>query len=832
MYLVVLAIITIALVVLIFLLFNFAQKKVFEDEQDERAKNLVLFLIKVPQEQKTDADEQPKDQTELISKFEQFLASVHSIYEKGVKRKFIGQDHISLEIVAKEKEIFFYIGCRKSIASMVEKQIHAQYPSASIIRMRDVQLFNKTQKSLMGGTLKQRDDFILPILTYQELEGEPLNALTNSLSKLNEDESASIQLIIRPEDNSWREKAEKKSHDIVEGKSLRSGNNSKFIKYLKKLFDFLTDFYQVAKKQGEGKSADRSDGPDKLTAIQENQINKLQEKASKLGFKAQLRIITASDNKQSAQLHLNNIASAFAQFASAEFNSLEFKKVSDSELDQFIRNYILRKVNYQKKDNLFNSEEVASLFHLPNQYVETPNISWLRTKEAPPPSNLPQEGIVIGQSHYRGEEKMVKIKDDDRRRHIYTIGKTGVGKTTFMEKMIVQDIKEGKGVGVIDPHGDLIESVLAKVPIGRAKDVILVDPADIERPMAINLLDWNKPEEKDFLVQEAISIFYKLFDPTGQGFIGPQFEHWMRNAALTLMEQPEGGTLIEIPRLFTDKSFEKKCVDNIKSEAVKSFWTKQMAQTSDYHKSEMLNYFVSKFGRFMTNDMMRNIMGQRKSAFNLREVMDSGKILLVNLSKGKMGEVNSNLLGMILVSKLQMGAMSRADIPESERKDFYLYVDEFQNFATDSFAEILSEARKYHLNLTIANQYVAQLEEEIRDAVFGNVGTLSCFRIGAQDAEFVGKEFEPTYSQSDLLNIDKYHAYIRLIIDKTPTKPFNIETVLEETEPNPKLAGQIKQYSRLKYGRAKEIVDQETNQPDDVYNAGATKADPFTSEAK
>jgi hypothetical protein len=832
MYLVVLAIITIALVVFIYLLFSYSKKKVFEDEQEERARNLVLFLIKVPQEQKTDADEQPKDQTELISKFEQFLASIHSIYEKGIKRKFTGQDHISLEIVAKEKEIYFYVGCRKSIASMVEKQIHAQYPNASIVRIKDFHLFNKSQKALAGGTIKQKDDKILPILTYQELEGEPLNALTNSLSKLREKESASVQIIIRPVDNSWREEAEKKSRDIVDGKSLRSGDYPKFIKYLKKFFKFLGEAYQIAKNSGENKGPDKPDKPDKLTAIQENQINKLQEKASKLGFKTQIRIVTAAENKQQAELHLNNIASAFAQFASAEFNQLEFKKIKEKELDPFIRNYILRKIDYGEKDNLLNSEEIASLFHLPNQYVETPNISWLRTKEAPPPSNLPEEGIIIGQSHYRGEEKMVRIKEDDRRRHIYSIGKTGVGKTTFMEKMIVQDIKNGKGVGVIDPHGDLIESILTKIPKERGKDVILVDPSDIQRPMGINLLDWNKPEEKDFLVQEAISIFYKLFDPTGQGFIGPQFEHWMRNAALTLMEQPSGGTLIEIPRLFTDKSFEKEAVSNIDSQAVKAFWTKQMAQTSDYHKSEMLNYFVSKFGRFMTNDMMRNIMGQRKSAFNLREVMDSGKILLVNLSKGKMGEVNSNLIGMILVSKLQMAAMSRADIPEDERTDFYLYVDEFQNFATDSFAEILSEARKYHLNLTIANQYVAQLEEEIRDAVFGNVGTLSCFRIGAQDAEFVGKEFEPTFTQNDLLNIDKYHAYIRLIIDKTPTKPFNIETVLDETEPDKKLAEQIRQYSRLKYGRAKEIVDKETNQPDDVYNSGATKADPFTTEGK
>jgi len=809
-------VLTMIIIIMIYFFYGMAKRKVFEDAQKERARDLALFMIKIPQEQSADKDEQPASQEEIISKFEQFLASVHSVYKKDLKRNFTGQDHISLEIVAIDKQIYFYLGCQTKIASMVEKQLHAQHPSASIVQVPEFRLFKPDQKAIACGNLKQQENFILPILTYQKLEGEPLNGITNALSKLDKNDSAAIQIIIRPENNDWRHEAEKKSRDVVEGKPLTSGTKNKTLKYMKKFFDFIGDLAKTARGTG-GEGESKPDMPDKLTTIQEQQISALQEKASKLGFQTQVRIITAAQTESEAEMYLNNIAASFAQFSSAEFNSLNFKKTKANEKDEFIKDYIFRRASYDQPEMLLNSQEIASCYHLPNQYVDTPNIAWMRTKESNPPSNLPKEGTILGKNNYRGEEESVFIQNDDRRRHIYAIGKTGTGKTTMMETMIVEDIKAGKGVGVIDPHGDLIDSLINKIPAERAKDVILVDPSDTERPLAINLLDWNKPEEKDFLVQEAISIFYKLFDPTGQGFIGPQFEHWMRNAALTLMEQPDGGTLIEIPRLFTDKAFEQKMVSNIKTEAVKAFWTKQMAQTSDYHKSEMLNYFVSKFGRFMTNDMMRNIMGQKKSAFNLRKVMDSQKILLVNLSKGKMGEVNSNLLGMMLVSKLQMAAMSRADQPEKDRKDFYLYVDEFQNFATDSFAEILSEARKYHLNLTIANQYVAQLDEKIRDAVFGNVGSLISFRIGAQDAEYVAKEMEPVYSEADLINVDKFNAYLRLIIDNTPTRPFNIETILDRTLPNAELGAQIKQYSRLKYGRAKAEVDQETNLPDNLY---------------
>ncbi|OGD67859.1 hypothetical protein A3F08_01185 [Candidatus Berkelbacteria bacterium RIFCSPHIGHO2_12_FULL_36_9] len=425
-----------------------------------------------------------------------------------------------------------------------------------------------------------------------------------------------------------------------------------------------------------------------------------------------------------------------------------------------------------------------------------------------PPTNLPEDGTIIGESVYRGERKMVRLKTEDRRRHIFMIGKTGVGKTTLFENMIKQDIAEGKGVCFIDPLGDAIEHILQMVPKERAEDVILFDPSDTERPTGLNLLEWKNPEEKDFLVAEWLEIFYKLFDPNKTGIVGPQFEHWGRNASLTVMSLPGGGTLIDIPRLFTDDGFRDKCLSHLKDPVVEAFWKQQMAKTADFHKSEMFNYFISKFGRFMTNDLMRNVIGQTKSAFNLRDVMDQGKILLVNLAKGKIGETNSYLLGMILVSKIQIGAFARADTPEEKRKDFYLYVDEFQNFTTDTFKTILSEARKYHLNLAITNQYIAQLTEPIRDAVIGNAGTLISYRIGAADAEFISKEF-PGISDSDMTNLDKFNTYVKLLIDLTPSKPFSMRGIKPEVVGTKEVAEAIRQLSRLKYGRDKQSVEQE-----------------------
>jgi len=799
--------ISLAILATIFIIYT---GKIRKKNQYSRSFDRVMMLVKVS---KTTGkkEEELRDSKEMAILFsgvgEQLFASLASIYQKGWRENFFGQNHLTFEIAAISGEIGFYVSCPKNLASLVEKQIHGFYPQASIEIVPEYNMFKDDPNyQLAAANLTQTNNFIYPIKTYRFLESDSMGSITNVLSKMGEDSSAAIQVLLRPTNNSWRKSVEQAAKNIQEG-NKGPGGGSAAKKFAKGTGTFLKDLGKAAAAKEGDKSPSQAQEPKKLTPIEEQTLQALEQKASKVGFETQIRIVTCAKNKEEAESHLENITSSFAQFNAPELNGLKKAKGKTPEI---VNQFIFRTFSpYRRATMLLNAEELASIYHFPNKGIETPNILWLSAKDAPAPANLPTEGTFLGQSIYRGEQKNVFIKEDDRRRHIYAIGKTGTGKTTLYTGMAIADIRAGKGVCYIDPHGDAISEIINHIPKERINDLVIFDPSDIERPSGLNLLEWKKPEQKDFLVQELTQIFYKLFDPGKTGIVGPQFEHWLRNAALTLMNDPKGGTIIEIPRLFTDDDFREQKIAKVQDPIVLQFWKKQMAQTADFHKSEMLNYFTSKFGRFMTNDMMRNVIGQAKSAFDFREIMDSGKIFLVNLSKGKVGEVNSNLLGMILVAKLQMAAMSRADIPEEQRRDFYLYVDEFQNFATENFEQILSEARKYHLALNITNQYVAQLEEPIRDAVFGNIGTLISFRIGASDAEFIEKEFAPVFTHEDLINVDKYHAYIKLLIDGVASKPFSMKTIKYEYQVNPAYGQWVRNYARQKYGRARAEVEKE-----------------------
>jgi type IV secretory pathway TraG/TraD family ATPase VirD4 len=461
---------------------------------------------------------------------------------------------------------------------------------------------------------------------------------------------------------------------------------------------------------------------------------------------------------------------------------------------------------------ILSSEEMATVMHFPTPLVETPNINWLKARRLAPPANLPQEGIVIGKNVYRGRETLIKMKEDDRRRHVYVIGRTGTGKTTWMQNMVLQDILAGKGLCVIDPHGDMINWLLERIPKERVDDVIHFYPPDVERPLGLNMLEARNATERDLVSSEMIAIFQKLFDPTAAlGITGPVFERSMRNSMLALMADLNNpATLIEIPRLFVDEEFRKEKLKYVADDNVRAFWEKEMAAVlRGSQAGEHMTYVLSKLDRFVSNEVMRNIIGQARSSINFRQVMDEGKILLVNLAKGLIGEINSNLLGFIIVSKLQMAALSRADQPETSRKDFYLYIDEFQNVTTDSAATILSEARKYRLNLIVAHQFVAQLEDKIKNAVLGNVGTLMAFRIGPQDAEILGKEFEPEVTQLDLVNIENRNAYLKLMIDGATSRPFTMTTLAPMGESNAKIGQAVKEISRIKFGRDKRLVEAE-----------------------
>ncbi len=716
----------------------------------------------------------PRDNEIKIDAAEQMFASLHSIAHGDFWSFLKPQEHLSFEIVAKPEDIRFYVAVPKKLTDLVEKQIHGAYPGADIRQVEEYSLFSETGKVAFAALCLSGADY-QPIRIFRDLPTDPLSSITSVLAKMRPGEAAAVQILIQPANDKWR------------------GTGRSYIS-------------KVKKNEANPEKASFSVDPKTLEAIEQ--------KVSKPGFNAVIRCVVSAETRENAQMHLDNLLTSFSQFSS-DHNHFTKVKMPFKQLfmiDFIYRYFPVMNIPLFRQFSVMNSDELASVFHLPNKSIETAHIYWLNAKRAPAPSQIPMSGLFLGKSRYRGVERPIYIAEDDRRRHMYVIGKTGTGKSQLLEEMIIQDINEGKGIAVIDPHGDLIDGVLSRMPASRAEDVIYFDPSDIERPMGLNMLEAKTEEQKHFVVTSIVGLMYKLYDPMKTGIIGPRFEHAIRNAMLTVMVEP-GNTFVEVVRVLTDSAFVQELLPKLQDPIIRRYWTDQIAQTADFHKSEVLDYIVSKFGRFVTNKLMRNIIGQSQSSFDFRKVMDDGKILLVNLAKGKIGEENSNFLGLILVPRILIAAMSRQEIPENERRDFYLYVDEFQNFATPDFAQILSEARKYRLNLIVANQFIGQMEEEVKNAVFGNVGTVVSFRVGVTDANYLQHEFQPTFNEADLINIDKFNAYIKTSVRNEPVKPFSMDLTKDmakvSAEKNQKVAEAIIQLSRLKFGRSKELVEAE-----------------------
>jgi hypothetical protein len=488
-----------------------------------------------------------------------------------------------------------------------------------------------------------------------------------------------------------------------------------------------------------------------------------------------------------------------------------FKYIPARDIDSFVTAYILRFFPQENSRTILNATEIATLFHFPDQQnIPTTQLQRQTSKQVDGPQNIPEHGLLLGYNMFRGAKKPIRLDTADRSRHMYVVGQTGTGKSTFLENLALQDMLEGRGFAFVDPHGDTAERLLAMVPKERTEDVIYFSPADMDYPLGLNMFEYHTPDQKDFLIQEAINMLYKLYDPGHTGIIGPRYEHLFRNAALTIMADPEGGSFVDIPKLFRDPAFVEQKLKHVTDQNVLEFWRKEMPQSQRSNEfGEVVSWFISKFGAFLSNEMMRNIIGQTKSAFDLRQVMDDGKILLINLSRGRTGDLNSKLLGMIFVMKFNAAAMSRADVPEEYRKDFCLYVDEFQNFSTESFADILSQARKFHLNLVVANQFTTQLSEEVRDAVFGNVGSVACFRVGTNDAEFLAKQFAPVFDIDDLQFLPNFNTAVRMMISGVPVQPFSMATLPPLGSPNQQLGDALKQLSAAKYGRPRQVVESE-----------------------
>lgn len=786
-----------------------------------RIKDWVFLEIQMP---KDNSEEKDQQRTKTIEEKKQMIAVAEQLFttlsESGGHGGWLtGKDYYSFEIACVDKKISFYVNCPKHLQELVEKQILAQYPHAFIEQIKGYNPFQETG-SIEVEELQLSKQYVYPFRTYKTTESDPLNSITNAMSKLQENEGAVAQFIICPAGTSWQGRPRHMALEIQQGKNPSLVEKPHWQRLFIGLFRGVGKGLSGGGQKNFQPSHSHKDltgygSPIQLTPMQQEIVKKLEEKASRPGYKVNVRLITASAVPGNAAVHMRNLLSSFLQFNMPPFNGLRPLKRNKNDI---LTDFIFRVFRDRGSKFILNTEELASLWHLPTPYIETPNIKWLQSKKAPPPINLPKEGLLLGKNVYRNQETPIYMANDDRRRHTYILGRTGGGKSVLMANMAIQDIKNGKGVCVVDPHGDLVQDILLRCPKERAEDIIVFEPFDMDRPVGLNMLEVDNEEQKDFAVQEMIQIFYKLV--TDPAMLGPMFEHNMRNAMLTLMADEEHpGTITDIPRIFTDTDFQKYKVAKVKDPVVRLFWEKEMAKTSDFHKSEMLGYLISKVGRFVENAMMRNIVGQSKSGFNFRKVMDEGKVLLVNLSKGRTGEINAKLLGLIFVSKIQMAAMSRADIPEDERKDFYLYVDEFQNFITDAFSSILSEARKYKLNLIIAHQYLGQLEQQagaqgaankdLRDAVFGNAGTMLTFRTGAEDAEVLAKEFAPTFNQFDLINIDRYNTYVKLMVNGTASKPFNMATYPLPSETSPEVAQAIRQLSRLKFGRPRAEVEAE-----------------------
>lgn len=770
--------------------------------------NLTTYMITVPRFRREEESERgpTKDQVqEAIAAAETFFSAVGGRKaQKGWKVWLLGRkDEFSFEIVVEKRLIKFYAAIPRDLRSFFEQQFSAAYPDAHLEEVEDYNLF-APDSTIVGTQLVFKRLYAFPIRTYEDLDKDPLNTLTNVFSKIPEGDGAAFQFIARSSRAKWRKKGVSIARNMQQGMKL-----SEAIKGRKKKgggFHFGEIFgYEKTKEEP---SKDYRMGPQ-----EEEVVKGLEEKASKSGMDVTIRLIASSKNPETAKTTMSNMLDAFTQYNIYEYGN-SFVKVVPRSSYGITRKFIYR-VFDERHHVVMNAEEMASLWHLPLPWTETPNIKWLTARRGPASAAIPkspEEGgtIELGYNTYRGIKAPVWMKEVDRSRHMYIIGKSGTGKSQLIARLAIQDIRAGHGVAVVDPHGDLTEQILGNIPKERIDDVIYFSPSDLDRPMGLNMLETKEESQKDFAVQEMISIFYKLFPPE---MIGPMFEHNMRNVMLTLMSDPGNpGTLAEIPRMFSDEDYQKQWVAKVKDPVVRSFWENEMAKTSDFHKSEMLGYLISKVGRFVENEMMRNIIGQAKSSFDFREVMDNKKVLLVNLSKGKTGDVNAELLGMIIVTKLQMAALGRADIPEEDRHDFFLYIDEFQNFVTDSIATILSEARKYRLNLIIAHQYVGQLvkdgKTEIKDAVFGNVGTNFVARIGPEDVDVFDKIYSPEFSGYDLINSDKFTWYVKMIVDNSQMKPFTLNF-----NPYPsgdvELAKAIKELSRLKFARDKSIVEAE-----------------------
>ena len=759
---------------------NYRKTKAVENDES------VLLLLEIPR---------TNDKKELAA--EQMFASLHGILRSKKELRMEGrlQEHISFEIAAIGKRLKFYVWVPKHLQNFVEGQIYAQYPTVQIYEVKDDYSEKDHPQQIVHTTeLRLKEYDVLPINTFQNFEVDPLAAITATLAKLEEDdEELWIQILARPIDDSWHKKSSSYVNKVKNGTGVFVTGGG-ILPYLGQMFAALW------KPPEESATTTVKE----LSEREKSRISAVEEKSRKLGYKVKIRIAYLGPDKTTARLRMQAMVGTFKQFNTTNLNG--FTTSSSSYNRDKLAEYRAR--FFLSGGDILNIEELASVYHLPHTSVETPNIVWATAKTAEPPPNLPAVGTLpdheispFGTTNFRGSHTQFGARRSDRGRHIYIIGQTGVGKSGLLELLTLSDVFHDEGFAVIDPHGDYAANTLKYIPPHRVNDVVYFNPADREFPVGFNPLEVTDPNLKNHISSELVGVLKRMFDSWG-----PRLEYILRYTILALLDYPDS-TMLDITRMLTEKDFRKKVVDNVEDPVVRNFWVNEFGSWNEKFMTEAVAPVLNKVGAFTANPLIRNIIGQPRSSFNIRKIMDEGKILVVNLSRGLVGEDNAAILGAMMVTKIQLAAMSRADIESiGDRRPFYLYVDEFQNFATDSFSVILSEARKYGLNLTVANQFISQMTPAVKDAVFGNVGSVVSFRVGAEDATSLQKYFEPQFDSQDLIQLHNRNFVAAMTIGGEKTPAFSA-TTLNIPPPQQDLTPQIVQHSRELYATKKEEVE-------------------------
>ena len=774
-------------------------------EKDELWKPLHMALFEVSLPEATE-DDKKKELSALVSGMEQFYSGMLSI---PADPKSPGWFTVEIANANGSEEFIFYVSVPAVRKELFEKQILAIFPGATVrAHTDDYNIFNEKGASA-ASTARLSRHFMYPLKPYEEFDVDPLSGILNSFSKIDKDgEGAAVQLVIGAREDGYATAATKALEKIRKGEKVKDAldeiDRSIGISIAREMFGMFKS-QDAADKEKEEKEK-------RAQALDQTAVEQFTRKLKSPLISVNIRIAASAATQAEADGLLHDLESSFNQFENGHGNRIEWQKAEGRRAEDLLERFSLRTFD-EKQAIVLDLEEVTTCIHFPATDIgrAAPQLKQSKAGTSPAPLDLSKQGTLLGLNRHRGAETKVYIAPEDRMRHLYVIGQTGTGKTTLLKNMIVQDIQAGAGVCFIDPHGSDVLDILANIPPERYDDVVYFDPASIERPMALNMLEYDRryPEQKTFVVNEMFSIFQKLYGAVPES-MGPMFEQYFRNATGLVIEDPDSGsTLLDVSRVMSNKAFRDMKISKCKNPIIVQFW-KEIAEKAGGEASlaNMVPYITSKFDVFLANEIMRPIIAQEKSSFNLRDIMDNRKILLVNLSKGRLGDINSHLIGLILVGKILMAALSRVDSFGKPMNDFYLYLDEFQNITTDSIATILSEARKYRLSLSLAHQFIGQLEDKIKDAVFGNVGSMAVFRVGAEDAEFLVKQLAPTFTETDIINLDNRNAYMRLLSNGRPAKPFNLET-LPPAKGDPAQVDKLRELSALVFGRPRAEVEAE-----------------------